>query len=57
MGDMADSLEAQIARLSFEAVLDLSGQSPTPFPVIEIRDIEDKGPLDQALASLSKYTW
>ncbi len=34
-----------------------SGAEVLPFPVIEIRDIEDKGPLDQALASLSKYSW
>lgn len=28
-----------------------------PFPIIEIRDIEDKRPLDDALASLDKYAW
>ena len=33
------------------------GATVTPIPVIEIRDIEDKGPLDNALASIGTYTW
>ena len=33
------------------------GATVLPFPIIEIRDIEDKKPLDAALASLDKYAW
>jgi uroporphyrinogen III methyltransferase/synthase len=33
------------------------GADVTPFPVIEIRDIDNKGPLDRALASIGTYTW
>lgn len=33
------------------------GGAVTPLPVIEIRDIEDKGPLDRALASIGTYAW
>jgi uroporphyrinogen III methyltransferase/synthase len=33
------------------------GASVIPLPVIEIRDVEDKGPLDHALASIGTYTW
>lgn len=33
------------------------GGSPIPFPAIEVRDIEDKTPLDSALASLIHYAW
>jgi len=34
-----------------------SGATVLPFPIIEIRGIEDKRPLDQALGSLHKYAW
>lgn len=33
------------------------GAKVTPFPIIEIRGVEDKRPLDEALASLDKYEW
>jgi uroporphyrinogen III methyltransferase/synthase len=33
------------------------GATVTPLPVIEIREIEDKGPLDHALNSLGTYAW
>jgi len=33
------------------------GAEVTPIPVIEIRDIDDKSPLDNALTSLDKYAW
>ena len=44
MSSLADGLQALGARV-------------LPFPIIEIRDIEDKRPLDDALASLDKYAW
>lgn len=34
-----------------------SGAEVLPFPVIEIKDVEDKAPLDKALASINKYAW
>ena len=33
------------------------GAAVTPLPVIEIRDIENKGPLDNALTSIGTYAW
>jgi uroporphyrinogen III methyltransferase/synthase len=33
------------------------GATVLPFPIIEIRDIDDKRPLDAALASIDKYAW
>ncbi len=33
------------------------GGTAIPFPAIEIRDIEDKAPLDSALESLHHYSW
>jgi len=33
------------------------GGNPIPFPAIEVRDIENKAPLDAALASLQHYSW
>jgi uroporphyrinogen III methyltransferase/synthase len=33
------------------------GATVLPFPVIEIQDVGDKRPLDEALASLNKYSW
>jgi len=33
------------------------GATITPLPVIEIRDIDDKGPLDYALSSIDRYSW
>ena len=37
--------------------IEAMGGNALSFPVIEVRDIEDKQPLDEALASLKEYSW
>jgi uroporphyrinogen III methyltransferase / synthase len=37
--------------------LESMGGMVIPFPVIEIKPIEDTGPLDRAIASIQQYTW
>jgi len=39
------------------AGLEAMGGSVFSFPVIEVKEIEDKQPLDRALASLNEYSW
>jgi uroporphyrinogen III methyltransferase/synthase len=39
------------------AGLEAMGGNALPFPVIETQEIEDKQPLDRAIASLHLYTW
>ena len=39
------------------AGLTAMGGSVLAFPVIEIREIEDKLLIDRAIASLDQYTW
>lgn len=33
------------------------GANVLPFPILEAQEVEDKGPLDKALASLQEYAW
>jgi uroporphyrinogen III methyltransferase/synthase len=39
------------------AGIEALGGNALSFPVIEVQDIEDKKPLDEALASLKEYSW
>ena len=39
------------------ARLQEAGGEVLPFPVIEVQELEDKQPLDQAIASLHEYSW
>jgi uroporphyrinogen III methyltransferase / synthase len=44
-------------RAELVAGLEAMGGTVHPLPVIEILEIEDKGPLDQALSCLKEYAW
>ena len=49
------SSAAKMVELS--ALLESMGGKVLPFPVIEVQEIEDKSPLDRAIASLGEYDW
>ncbi len=43
--------------LELAAGLEAMGGKVLAFPVIEVKEIEDKQPLDRALSSLNEYSW